>query len=756
MLATLCAAALVCASSFAIGQAILKVSGLRPSAGWAGSVGFAAAMALTSACVRLPGEGAAGAVGLVLATAGAVVYVRSDWRRPPRELLWALLAVVVLVLLPYAANARFGVLGVGFNNDTALHLVWTEWLASGGERGLEPSAGYPTGPHAITAAAGALLGVASDRALMGMVMAVPLLTLFTFSSLMRDLPGGRRAVGGVLVTLCYLSAAYYAQAAFKETVQVLLFAGSIAFVAHAGALRARALLVPGVLMAGFFYNYSYTGIAWPVLTLLVWGAAVLVQRRGASVAEVRAALPRGPELRRAGLGALLVAGAAAVLLAPELSRIPDFIRQLGSSPSATGAIGAENVGNLRGPVSSFEAFGLWPSSDFRFTPKPDFWKYVLGGIGLAATLIGSAWCVRRRQLLVPAAGVASAAIYLVLEARESVYIAAKGLAILAPFAILPAALWLLTPDRRWKTVAAAAFTGVALYSSFLALTGASVGPREPGDDLAKLRPVVAGSSVLALVNDDYLRWDLRGTRKLTTLYFFGPRPQKRFTDGTAADIDSAPAEVINAHRYVLTTNTPYASTPPAALSMVRRTRLFTLWRREGRVSERRTLIEGGAPGGPLDCSTPQGRAIAAKRGWAVVVPRPAELVLEGSRRFVGDDGRRVSIGLPRGRWDVSLQYTSSHPVEVRGGGLSGELPAVLDRSGSFRVAGRVNHPSAGPLDLTLRVEDPSPLPTVSRGAIVDRVAATRAGARPRAVPLRRACGLYVDWYTLGPGRPAGF
>lgn len=754
MLATLCAAALVSASSLAVGQAVLKLAGLPPSSGWAGSVGFAALMALTSACVRLPGEATAAAVGTVVAGAAAVAYVRSDWHRPPQELLWALLGVVAFVLLPYAANARFGVLGAGFNNDTALHLIWTEWLASGGERGVEPSPGYPTGPHAITAAVGALLGVASDRALMGMVMAVPLLSLFAFWSLLGDLRRDRRAAGALLVTLCYLSAVYYVQAAFKESVQVLLFAGSIAFAAHVGALRARALLVPGVLMAGFFYNYSYTGIAWPVLTLLVWGGAVLVQRRGTSVGEVRAAL-RGAELRRAGLGALLVVGAAAVLLAPELSRIPDFVRQLGSSPSQTGVIGATNLGNLTGQVSSFEAFGLWPSSDFRLAPQPAFWKYALGGLGLAATLAGSIWCTRRRLLLLPAAGIASAAIYLVLEARESVYIAAKGLAILAPFAILPAVLWLFTQGRRWKGIAAVAFAEVGLYSSFLVLAGASVGPRETGDELAKLGPAVEGSSVLALVNDEYVRWHLRSARGVTGMYFFGARPEKRFADGVAADIDTAPTDAINAHRYVLTTNTPYASTPPGALKVVRRTRLFTLWRRDGQVPERKTLVEGGTPGGRLDCSTPDGRAIAAKRGWAVVVPRPVELHLEGPQRFAGEAGQQVSISLPRGRWDVSLQYTSLHPLEFRGGGLSGELPPVLDRAGSFRLVGRINHPAAGPLNLTLRVDRPSPVPTAIRGAIVDRVAATRAGARARVVPLSRACGLYVDWYTLGPRRPTG-
>ena len=54
--------------------------------------------------------------------------------------------VVVLVLsIPFAVSGRWGLLGVGFNNDLGLHLAWAEWLRSG--FGPAPDAGYPLGPH---------------------------------------------------------------------------------------------------------------------------------------------------------------------------------------------------------------------------------------------------------------------------------------------------------------------------------------------------------------------------------------------------------------------------------------------------------------------------------------------------------------------------------------------------------------------------------------------------------------------------------
>jgi hypothetical protein len=170
------------------------------------------------------------------------------------------------------------------------------------------------------------------------------------------------------------------------------------------------------------------------------------------------------------------------------------------------------------------------------------------------------------------------------------------------------------------------------------------------------------------------------------------------------------------------------------------------------------LNEGTAPGAVLDCGTAKGRAVAAQRGFAVVVPLPVRRHLPAAQGFVGEEGRLVSLGLPRGRWKLSLQYTSSQEVEINAPGLSATAPPVLDRWGSVRAVGRVERRSARRFAAELRVKDPSILPVQMRGeirppAIVSAIAATRAGVRPRVVPLRAACGRYVDWYVLGRDRP---
>ena len=71
------------------------------------------------------------------------------------------IAVAVMLSIPFAVSGRWGLLGVGFNNDLGLHLAWAEWLRSG--PGPVPEAGYPLGPHGLAVAARRCRGLASAR-----------------------------------------------------------------------------------------------------------------------------------------------------------------------------------------------------------------------------------------------------------------------------------------------------------------------------------------------------------------------------------------------------------------------------------------------------------------------------------------------------------------------------------------------------------------------------------------------------------------
>ena len=79
--------------------------------------------------------------------------------------------VVALVLsIPFAVSGRWGMLGVGFNNDLGLHLAWAEWLRSG--LGPAPEAGYPLGPHALADAVASFPGISLGQAFVGEIFAI--------------------------------------------------------------------------------------------------------------------------------------------------------------------------------------------------------------------------------------------------------------------------------------------------------------------------------------------------------------------------------------------------------------------------------------------------------------------------------------------------------------------------------------------------------------------------------------------------------
>jgi hypothetical protein len=77
-----------------------------------------------------------------------------------------------------------------------------------------------------------------------------------------------------------------------------------------------------------------------------------------------------------------------------------------------------------------------------------------------------------------------------------------------------------------------------------------------------------------------------------------------------------------------------------------------------------------------------------------------------------------------------------------------QLPANLDRPGPRWPIGRVVVPPSG--SVTLRIHAANGwftlLTPAEAGAYMTSIIATPVGTE-RVVPLREACGRYVDWYT---------
>ena len=746
--ATIASAALILGASLLVGRAALLLCRIKNAAWLSPPVGLAVLMAVATASLRLPGHAVTAVVVVtVLTLAAGAVLAKKRVAPLPREGLWIVLATGAALMVPYLANGRFGLPGVSFNNDLSLHLLWTEQLRRPDVS--PPPVGYPLGPHALVAVVAEALGAGVDRAFAGLLAAVSVLGALTAVGALHVLRTPWRVLAAVVTGLGYLMAAYYAQGAFKETVQVLLVLGfAVGLIEiERGRLRPAPLsFVPlALICAGTVYNYSYFGLGWPVLIALVWlaghAAIALIERRPAAIWP--AARPWLPAF---GVGV----GATVVLLAPQLPDLVEMFSGSGTSPSGSGAIATSNFGNLAGPLSPYEAFNVWMSNDFRHLPPVTFRAGLLAAIGVAATGYGLLWSLVRRELAIPAAAVVAGLIYMRAAAGESPYFAAKGLMIASPLFMLLALRALLAPrleagvaERLMVRAGAVAFVALALASSAMALRSGYVGPRDHAREMAALRATMERDDgpALVLLTDDFLAWELFGVDMAKPA---GGRPGKVWEFQTPYDFDSVTPAELDRYKWVISTRSLAASAPPPNLRPVRATRSFQLWERTGPTPSRRILAEGAAPAAKLNCSRGAGRRLARADGVAALAPRQVRTSdLPALTPGVSATG---VLELPRGRWQLSLPYVAAQPLRVVAGGLDVTMPANLDRGGPLYAAGTIEVPERRRVAVHIGMQQHG---LGSQTQVAYPTAVVARQVRPeQTVPLREACGREVDWYRL--------
>jgi len=736
-------ALLVCVSALGLGQAALRICG-APRWSWlAPPVGLCVLILLAVPAHRVPGGQPAVAVLIAVLTVAAGFWcLRDPDQRPSLGGLAAAAPVALLALIPFAANGRGGILGVSFNNDMAAHMLLVEAYMSDAVERISPLlADYPLGPHALVSVLAGGLGVRVDEAFAGLIVALPILIAWSALALLRsDTRWLYKPFVATVVGMPFLVAAYYAQGAFKEVMQAGLVLALALLLTGYGPVLDRLRWVPvALLLAGIVSVFSLAGLPWPVAFLGLWlvGQAIVRLRVGGLAlvwADLRAALP----------SVAIGAAALLVLLIPQLRRLERFV----ALRDGTG-IRVDDIGNLAGPLPGWEAFGVWTTPDFRFPAS--FGGGMLTAFVFALVLLGTYWAFRRGRWMLPLAAGAALLIWWVSAESQSPYVAAKALVIASPILLALAVLPLVDrgPQRPpWWSVAPLLAALLALFvgvSDVRALRIAQVGPVDHADELRSLRATVGDEPLLYLAHDDFVRWELAGTPVGTPqidLHGAYPiRPAKHWTYGQAVDFDSVDAAAYNAHDWILTTRDAAASAPPAGLRLERQTPNYSLWHRTRPVRQRKLLAEGPAAGAVLDCDTRRGRAIAATSGVAAV--RTPPVTVPGPAVAPGADAA-AEIPLDAGTWDLVAAYTSPLPLTVSAPGLSVELPANLDRPGPRWPIGRVTTTGTAPLTLTFATDRPA-LGPASAVAVVAEVTAVKA-ERPRTVPLRRACGFYVDWY----------
>jgi hypothetical protein len=778
MIATYASAALICAASLLVGRALLSLAGRRSWSWLEPAAGFGAILTVTGLLARAPGHGTSATLGAVLLViaAAAVLAFRPGERlsaKPLRQGLPVAIAVALVLSIPFAVNARWGLLGVGFNNDLGLHLAWAEWLRSG--VGPAPDAGYPLGPHGLAVAAAAVPRIGLGQAMTGEIFAIGVLTGLTALPALTGMGPVRRLLAATLVAVPYLAASYFAQAAFKETAEalfVLAVAVSLAGLdvpSRSGQYghridgtsigRGRFALPWLAIAGGVFFSYSFAGLAWPIAIVVLWSLTLPEVRRLLAPRALLRLLFRPATLAAI---ALLAALAVAATLVGPFGFAQNFEKVAGT--------------NTYGPVSPIEALGVWWTPNYRLeAPGGAHLTGLAGAIGVLALLASLYWWVRRRELTLPLALAACAILYLVSLPTSGDYSQAKALMIGAPVAMLLIVRPLLAelgwaPPRRlaW-TALAVVFVAGAVYSSFLALREAPVDPPGHGAELRALLPTLHGQPVLYAGQDRYAAYELLGADTHVPLVEFpdeavAENPEKPFDTGDAyspIDFDSLSRGTLDRFPYVITGRAAWNSQAPPNFRRIAATPSYLLWERTGSPPrERHVLLEGTNAGARAGCAAPEIRILLANSGRASLFP--GVRIAPKARWSMGSElktGERTSqaVGLPRGRWRLSIQYFSPFSLSLRAPGFHRELKPALDgqrpntislaNDGQFWPAGDYAS-GGGRITFTVAAAKPSTVQRLSgydASAFVGNLVAVRAGER-RIVPLGAACDGWIDWY----------
>ncbi len=623
MIGTYAAVLAVSGASLAIGQAAIGLCGARRWSWLAPAAGLALLCAVCWGTVRLPGGGTTSAIVVLSLVIASVAYLwgRVEGGKEALRVGWPVaLAALAAASLPFVVEGHFGILGTGFNPDMSQHLLATDRLtADQGSQLLQQ--GYPLGPHAVVVALNKGLGIGLVHGFSGLTVAVAILASLTALAAFATLRPAPRTAGALLVGFAYLVASYFAQGAFKETMQALfVLAFALGLREASGPWRELQLrFVPcALLAAGSIYTYSFPGLIWLMGAAGVWAFIELARAQyGSPAGGVVVGGPHGAEAakRPSTMGVSTTTGPAGsplgplplraialavltflVLIAPEIGRMIDFQRFETFDPSGPG------LGNLFGQVSPFEVLGIWPSGDFRLAPGDGAVPaigYYLGVAFALVLLVNGIWrCWRECETAILAGLGAAAVVYVAARAGGTPYTAAKAIEVAAPLAALTILLPLLADvngrisrSMSYKSATAclaAAFVLAASACSLLALANVPVGPTSYSPSLTEMRPLIAADSTLVLAPDllladeqgtPYLAWELRGGRvciKAESEAGSAPPRGVRFVV-TEGERSQPPYPRLRVHRvsppYVLWEATgPVASQSPCPLIAVRQAR----------------------------------------------------------------------------------------------------------------------------------------------------------------------------------------
>jgi hypothetical protein len=524
------------------------------------------------------------AVPLVIALALAGLLISPPWRGRPE--LWAASAgagVFAVFAAPIVLSGRATFAGYIKLDDTATYLAMTDRVMEHGSSlaGLAPSTyeatlattlaiGYPTGSLMPLGLGHQLLSY--DVAWLYqpyLAVLAALLTLTLYALLARVIPSRPlRALAAFLAAQPAILYGYALWGGIKELAGALLLALIGALVPWTLDQRRgpREVLPLAAACAALVCVLSLPGAVWLLPPLMVAAVVVL----------------RGPS-RSLLLKAGAFTGALAVLAVPSFVAAVDWLPKIGAFDKET------NLGNLIGPLSGWQLFGIWPVGDFRIDPRDMTPVYVLIALVLAAGLAGLWWAWRRGAsalLVYVATAVLGCLVYVGIS---SPWVGGKTLAMASP-AVLAAALAgcaaLLGRGRAVEAaVVALAIASGVIWSNVDQYHDVWLAPRGQLHELEVIGHDFAGQGpALMTTYEPYgarhflRRLDPEGASELRRRYDY-LTTGKVLDKGESADIDRIRLDGLLVYRTLVLRRGPAASRPPSVYRLRWSGRYYEVWQR---------------------------------------------------------------------------------------------------------------------------------------------------------------------------------
>ena len=200
---------------------------------------------------------------------------------------------------------------------------------------------------------------------------------------------------------------------------------------------------------------------------------------------------------------------------------------------------------------------------------------------------------------------------------------------------------------------------------------------------------------------------------------------------------------------------------PPNFKRIAETADFILWERTGQTPrDHHVLLEGTEAGALAHCGSPEVRILLQSGGKASVF---GETTIgtkpEWSNGSTLGNGETTSqtLELPKGTWDLSLQYFSPFALSISAPGFNEELIAALDgqrpntislnNNGQFWPAGKLQSPG-GKVEFTIHAAPADWFQSLTgwdAKAYIGEIVATKAEPH-KTIPLSKACGRWIDWY----------